>query len=168
MSYWLGVDLGSMMTVRLHLAVIAISVGASFAALAVSVPAPELERFSDPESVTLAIRAEFPAAGGAVRVAVYDDPAAFLEEAALKEQAIVDKSGVAVVKLRELNAGPHAFVAYYDANGDGLLNRGGVLGKPKEPYAFSNGVKPKLRKPRFDEAAVDVAPGAVVVMTLED
>jgi uncharacterized protein (DUF2141 family) len=132
------------------------------------VPDFELQKFADPESVTLAVRAEFPATGGAVRVSVYDTPEAFLEQAALKEEALVDESGLAVLKLRELDPGPYAFVAYYDANGDGQLNRGGVLGKPKEPYAFSNNVKPKLRKPRFDEAAVEVAPGALVVLTLED
>lgn len=137
--------------------------------MAVTVPPlGDLQKFADPESVTLAIRAEFPAVGGAVRVSVYDTAEGFLEVATLKDQATVDETGVAVLKLRELNPGPYAFVAYYDANGDGQLNRGSVLGKPKEPYAFSNGVKPKLRKPRFDEAAVDVAPGAVVLMTLED
>jgi len=154
---------------QLRWATFGATIGVSFAALAASAPpASELQKFSDPESVTLAIRTAFPATGGAVRVSVYDNPEAFLEQAALKEQATIDESGVAVLKLRELSAGPHAFVAYYDANGDGQLNRGGVLGKPKEPYAFSNGVKPKLRKPRFDEAAVDVAPGAVVVLTLEN
>jgi len=48
------------------------------------------------------------------------------------------------------------------------LNRGKVIGRPKEPLAFSNGVKPKLRKPRFEEAKVDVVPGSVVVLTLDD
>ena len=157
------------MAVRVQSAAFAATLLASFGAFAVSVPPPgEFEKFSDPDSVTLAIRAELSASGGAVRVSVYDDPEAFLEEAALKDQATVDETGVAVLKLKELDPGPYAFVAYYDANGDGQLNRGGVLGKPKEPYAFSNGVKPKLRKPRFDEAAVDVAPGAVVVLTLEE
>ena len=49
-----------------------------------------------------------------------------------------------------------------------MLNRGKVLGRPKEPVAFSNGVVPKLRKPRYDETKVAVAPGSVVVITLKD
>lgn len=130
-------------------------------------PSSDLQRFSDPASVVLAIRTEFPAAGGAVRLSVYDGEAHFLEEALLKQQAVVDETGVALMSFKDLAPGAYAFVAYFDANGDGELNRGGVLGKPKEPFAFSNGVRPKLRKPRFDEAAVDVAPGAVVVLTLE-
>jgi uncharacterized protein (DUF2141 family) len=143
----------------------ALSAGTGFAAN-ISLP-EEFNRLVDPESVVLAVRAEFPATGGAVRVSVYDSAAAFLEQAALKEQATVDENGVALVKLRDLRPGPHAFVAYFDANGDGKLNRG-ALGKPVEPYAFSNGVKPKLRKPKFEEAAVEVAPGAVVLLTLKD
>lgn len=128
----------------------------------------DVARFADPERIVLAVLAPFAARGGEVRVAVYPDPQSFLQRAALKESAPLDETGVAVVKLADLDPGPYAFVAYLDANGDGVLNRGGVLGKPKEPFAFSNGVRPKLRKPRFDETAVAVEPGAVVVLTLED
>lgn len=131
-------------------------------------PEMDIARLADPDSIVLAVLATFPTRGGDVRVSVYPDADSFLERASLKETAPVDADGLAVVKLHDLSPGPYAFVAYYDANGDGMLNRGGVLGKPKEPYAFSNGVRPKLRKPRFDETAVDVQPGEVVVLTLED
>jgi uncharacterized protein (DUF2141 family) len=100
-----------------------------------------------------------------VRFAAFRE-AAFLEEASAKGDAKIGEDGVAVVALKGLPAGEYAFVAYYDRNGDGKLNRGGVLGKPKEPYALSNGVRPKLRRPRFEEAKVAVAPGAVVVLTI--
>ena len=120
-------------------------------AMADSVPPPsDLSRFSDPNSVVLAVRTAFPAAGGEVRLAVYADEAQFLQTALVKNEAVVDESGLAVMKFDDLAPGTYAFAAYYDANGDGKLNRGGVLGKPKEPFAFSNGVKPKLRKPKFE------------------
>lgn len=136
-------------------------------ALADNAPTVEdFSRYSDPMSVVLAVRTEFNAVGGAVRLSVYDEKA-FLEQAAVKHQAVVNAEGLAVVPIRGLAPGAYAFVAYYDENGDGKLNRG-ALGQPKEPIAFSNGVKPKLRKPRFDETKVDVAPGVVVVMTLDD
>lgn len=127
----------------------------------------DFSRYADPDSVVLAVRADFTAIGGSVRLAVYDDDEAFLERAAVKHEATVDANGVAAMTLHGLEPGAYAFVAYYDENGDGKLNRT-AIGAPKEPYAFSNGVKPKLRKPRFDEAKVEVAPGAVVVMTLRD
>lgn len=139
------------------------------AALADSAPGPAaFARFSDPESIVLAVTADFEAAGGAVRLAVYADETAFLERAAAKHEARMGPDGVAVLPLKDLAPGEYAFVAYYDANGDGKLNRGGVLGRPKEPVAFSNGVKPKLRRPRFDEAKVAVDRGAVVVLAFDD
>ena len=97
-----------------------------------------------------------------------DSEEAFLDRAAAKFEAIVGEDGVAVLSLANLAPGAYVFVAYYDANGDGRLNRGGMLGRPKEPFAFSNGVRPKLRRPRFDEAKVEVDRGAVVVIELED
>lgn len=139
-------------------------------ALADSAPAPEpFARYADPTNAVLAVRADFAAApGGSVRISVYDSDKSFLERAIVKYRVTIDENGVAVTPLRGLRPGMYAFVAYYDENGDGRLNRGGVLGKPKEPIAFSNGVRPKLRKPHFDEAKVDVEPGAVVVLTLAD
>jgi len=141
---------------------------AGSAAFADSAPLAEpFARYADPASVVLAVKAGFPATGGAVRLSVYDDDRSFLQTAILKFNATVDDDGVAVMPLRGLSPGAYAFVAYYDANGDGRLNRGGVLGKPKEPVAFSNGVKPKLRRPHFDETKVEVQPGSVVVLTLD-
>ena len=34
----------------------------------------------------------------------------------------------------------------------------GLFGIPKEPYAFGNNWRPKLRGPNFDEIKVDVPP----------
>jgi len=126
-------------------------------------------KYSDPAHIVAAVKTEFNAAPGqAVRLAVYDSEEAFLEQARAKHEAPLDKDGVAVLALGDLAPGEYAFAAYLDENGDGKLNRGKVLGRPKEPVAFSNGVKPKLRKPRYDETKVSVAPGSVVVITLED
>jgi len=137
-------------------------------AVADSAPLPSaFSRFSAADAVVLAIRSEFAPPGGHVRLAVYDDPAKFLDEAAAKHEAVINEQGLALITLKDLRPGDYAFVAYYDRNGDGKLNRN-PLGKPKEPYIFSNDVRPKLRKPTFEETKVAVAPGEVVVMTLKD
>ena len=125
-------------------------------------------QYSDPKSVVAAVQTAFKAeAGQAVRLAVYDSEDNFLEMAAVKHQGVLDGSGLAVVRFLGLAPGDYAFAAYLDENGDGRLNRG-ALGIPKEPIAFSNGVIPRLRRPAFSETKVDVAPGSVVVITLED
>ena len=136
------------------------------AALADSAPGPDpFSRFSVSDGVVLAVRSDFAPAGGQVRITGYDRADAFLETAALKEEAVVNAEGVALFTLRDLAPGDYAFVAYYDRNGDGRLNRN-AIGKPNEPFVFSNDIRPKLRKPTFDETKVAVAPGEVVVMTL--
>ncbi|WDI32631.1 DUF2141 domain-containing protein [Hyphococcus flavus] len=126
-------------------------------------------KYADPNSVVAAVKTEFKAKPGQpVRITVYDSEDSFLELARLKHQGELNEEGVAVVSLLGLEPGEYSFAAYLDENGDGVLNRGGFLGRPKEPVAFSNGFRPKLRKPRFDETKVAVAPGSVVVITLED
>lgn len=144
---------------------LALGVGGAFADMA-PLPNP-FAKFSAVDAVVLAVRSEFAPVGGHVRLAVYNDPASFLEAAAAKHEGLVNGEGLALIALRDLKPGDYAFVAYLDENEDGKLNRN-ALGKPKEPYVFSNDVRPKLRKPTFDEAKVAVAPGEVVVMTLED
>lgn len=126
-------------------------------------------KYADPASPVAAVTTQFRALPGqAVRLSIYDSEDAFLEQARAKYEAPIGDEGVAVLSLEGLEPGEYAFAAYLDKNGDGKLNRGKILGRPKEPVAFSNGVTPKLRKPRYDETKVSVAPGSVVVITLED
>ncbi len=124
---------------------------------------------ADPMIPVAAVHATFAVEPGqAVRLAVYDSEEAFLEQAREKHEALVDARGLALLPLEALEPGEYAFAAYLDENGDGKLNRGKIIGRPKEPVAFSNGATAKLRKPRFDEAKVHVEPGSVVVITLDD
>lgn len=125
-----------------------------------------LSRFAAPDAVVLAVEAPFAEPGSSVRLAVYDAPDTFLESALIKEQGVIGEDGVAVLTLRGLEPGDYAFVAYLDENGDMKLNKN-AIGKPTEPYIFSNNVKPKLKKPSFAKTSVDVAPGSVVVLTLK-
>lgn len=127
------------------------------------------DKYADPAAAVAAVQTTFYAEPGkAVRVAVYDSEEDFLEEARTKLEAYLDDTGLALLRLDDLEPGQYAFAAYLDENGDGKLNRGKILGRPKEPVAFSNGAKAKLRKPRYDEAMVEIRPGSVVVITLDD
>lgn len=131
-------------------------------------PAPSLKQIN-PNAAVAAVQTTFDApAGLAVRLMVYDSEDAFLEETLAKFEAPLDATGLALLPLDQLEPGQYAFAAYLDVNSDGKLNRGKILGRPQEPVAFSNGVKAKLRRPRFHETKVEVAPGSVVVITLDD
>lgn len=148
---------------------IAVLTGGAGLARADNAPAGNpFAQYSDPDSVVAAVQTTFEAkAGKAVRLSVYDSDDRFLEVAAIKHQGALNESGLALVKFYGLKPGAYAFAAYLDENDDGRLNRG-ALGIPTEPVAFSNGVVPKLRRPEFEETKVDVAPGSVVVITLQD
>lgn len=144
---------------------LALAAGAAFAD---SAPLPDpFSKFSTADGVVLAVTSEFAPAGGRIRVAIYENEANFLETAQSKREAIIGDDGLALLTISDLTPGDYAFVAYFDKNGDGKLNRS-LIGKPKEPYIFSNNVRPKLRKPTFAETKVAVAPGEVVVLTLKD
>lgn len=135
-------------------------------AVADSLPGPDpYARLSAADAVVLAVKADA-RPGEAVRLTVYGDSSTFLEQPVSRHHATVGSDGLAVVKVRGLKAGDYSFVAYLDENGDGKLNRN-ALGKPKEPFIFSNDIKPKLKKPSFDETKVSVGPGEVVVLTLK-
>lgn len=146
---------------------IAVAGGGSSAFGAGAAANPEFADFAKPGAVVLAVRADFAPPGGTVRLTVYDNAERFLDAPMIKHKGVVNPDGVAVIPILNLAAGSYSFAAYYDANGDGKLNRG-RLGRPQEPFVFSNNVRPKLRRPRFDETAVTVTPGDVVVLTLTD
>lgn len=54
---------------------------------------------------------------------------------------------------------------YHDKNADGELNRN-FLGIPKEPFAFSNNVKPKFSKPVFEECKFSLEQNLVLHVSL--
>lgn len=113
----------------------------------------------------LTVKTETISVGGRLRIAIYANENDFLKNAVSKYETSVDELGVARISLDDLTTGAYAVVVYHDVNMDGRLNRT-PLGLPKEPYAFSNGVRPKLRRPKFGEAAVVVAPGANIQISL--
>ena len=101
---------------------------------------------------------------GAVRLMVYSTEETFLLEPIAKLQAPIDEDGVAVFQIPGLEAGRYSFAAYHDENGDGVLNRN-AIGLPREAFAFSNGVRPKLRRPSFKRTAVNVTGHASVTFS---
>lgn len=129
--------------------------------------AAQTARYASQTAAVLAVEAPFAPAGGAVRVTVYDSAETFLVKPAAKLEGVVNEEGVAVVDLAALHAGVYAFAAYFDADGDGRLKRG-RLGRPKEPFVFSNNIRPRLSRPSFAETSVRAAPGDVIVMTLKN
>ena len=63
---------------------------------------------------------------------------------------IAVEDNIETIVIDDLPIGEYAFILYHDKNSDGKMNRK-FIGIPKEPYAFSNNIRPKLSKPAFEE-----------------
>lgn len=85
---------------------------------------------------------------GAVMVQLCDRQH-FLGKCAIGGQTQARKGNV-VVTFRNVPPGDYAAMAFYDANGDGQLNR--WLGVPKEDFGFSGLKGLPLRPPRFKDS----------------
>src|SRR5438270_8043435 len=98
-------------------------------------------------------------AQGSVFVGLYATPSKFLNGTQNDAMRRVPAStGPITVVFDNLPAGTYAVGAYHDENGNDHLDTN-VLGLPTEGYALSNGVRPVMSKPTFQQAAFTVSNG---------
>jgi uncharacterized protein (DUF2141 family) len=88
---------------------------------------------------------------GDIKIAIFNKNEKFLKEGfTFKKCKIAVKNSTETIIIDDLPKGEYAFLLYHDENGDGKMNRN-FLGIPKEPFGFSNNVKPKFSMPTFEE-----------------
>ena len=103
---------------------------------------------------------------GQVLVAIYNE--AHWMKQNLAGQALKPTASNTVVATFELPPGRYAAAVLHDMNDNGRMDYR-LLRLPKEPYGFSNGAKPKLRPPTFEDAAFDLADeGLAISIVLND
>ncbi|HZK08450.1 MAG TPA: DUF2141 domain-containing protein [Bacteroidales bacterium] len=89
---------------------------------------------------------------GNIRIGVFNTSEKFLKQGfTFKNYVIAANDTIVTIIIDDLPEGEYAFLLYHDKNSDGKLNQN-LLGIPKEPFAFSNNVKPKFAKPTFEES----------------
>lgn len=76
------------------------------------------------------------------------DPAALRASAAARQ---------AQLHLEHVRPGRYAIAVFHDENSNRNLDK--LAGIPKEGFAFSRNPSIKFRAPRFEEVAIDLAPG---------
>jgi len=82
---------------------------------------------------------------------VYDNADTYLDpKAQLKTYRFVPKGETLKIKLTDLPFGTYAIAFYQDMNDNGEIDKN-FLGIPKEPYAFSNDIRPKTSAPSFED-----------------
>lgn len=88
---------------------------------------------------------------GYIRIGVFNSEDKFLKKnSTFKNYIIAVESNTETIVIDDLPKGEYAFILYHDINSDGKMNRK-FIGIPKEPFGFSNNVRPKLAKPTFEE-----------------
>jgi uncharacterized protein (DUF2141 family) len=74
--------------------------------------------------------------------------------------------GRASASFDDVAAGSFAITVFHDEDGDTELKES-LFGIPKEGIGFSRDVKPRFRAPRFDEAKLELAPGASLQVNIK-
>ncbi len=88
---------------------------------------------------------------GEIKVGVFDKEQSFLKDgSAIKSYTIKVTKNSETLIITDLPKGEYAISMYHDQNSDNKLNTN-FIGIPKEPYGFSNNIKPKMSAPKYHE-----------------
>ena len=92
---------------------------------------------------------------GEIKVGVFNKETNFLKDgSAIKNYSIKVGKDSETLVITDLPKGEYAISMYHDTNSDNKLNTS-FIGIPKEPYGFSNNVKPKMSAPKYHECKFD-------------
>lgn len=88
---------------------------------------------------------------GEIKVGIFNTDRNFLKEgAAIRNYSVKVDKNTAVLTITDLPKGEYAVSMYHDENSDNECNRN-FIGIPKEPYGFSNNIKPKMSAPKYND-----------------
>ncbi|HKM94692.1 MAG TPA: DUF2141 domain-containing protein [Prolixibacteraceae bacterium] len=90
---------------------------------------------------------------GNIRIGIFNTSEKFLKQGfTFKNYLVAASDTIVSIVIDDLPEGEYAFLLYHDKNSDGKMNQN-FIGIPKEPFGFSNNVKPKFSKPTFEECS---------------
>ncbi|GAB4356571.1 MAG: hypothetical protein OHK0021_00890 [Bryobacter sp.] len=104
---------------------------------------------------------------GKVGFVMYSSPEGWPNDyaKAYRDNAKPAQAGTVEMKFTGIAPGKYAVVALHDENENKKLDKKGS-GRPKEGWGMSRDPKARLKTPKFDSAAVDVACGDRIEFTL--
>lgn len=103
---------------------------------------------------------------GEIKVGVFNSGTNFLKEGhAIKNYSINVEKSTAILTITDLPKGEYAITMYHDQNSDNECNRN-FIGIPKEPYAFSNNIKPKMSAPKYSDCKFELAENKTISIQL--
>ena len=103
---------------------------------------------------------------GEIKVGIFNTDTHFLKDCyAIKNYSIKVEKNTAVVTINDLPKGEYAITMYHDQNSDNECNRN-FIGIPKEPYGFSNNIKPRMSAPKYKDCKFDLSENKIVNIKL--
>lgn len=103
---------------------------------------------------------------GAVEISLFNSAESFMREPFLQMSGVAVDGGAYEANFAAVPTGEYAAVAVHDENNNGQLDNG-LLGFGGESFGFSNGVRPLLGWPAFEDAAVTVNEDVAIEIELE-
>jgi uncharacterized protein (DUF2141 family) len=87
---------------------------------------------------------------GTIKIGIYDKADLFPKDngAAFSQVCEVNSKTLSCT-IKNLPHGVYAIALYHDVNEDNVCNMN-IVGMPKEPYGFSNNIKPVFSAPSFE------------------
>jgi uncharacterized protein (DUF2141 family) len=92
---------------------------------------------------------------GIIRIAFYKKENKFADEKnfAFTKEVKPTKTGDITFTFTDIPTGEYALAMYQDLNNNKKLDTN-LVGYPKEPFAFSQNIKPKFSAPTFEECKI--------------
>lgn len=97
---------------------------------------------------------------GSISVAFYDSEKSYMENGFIGTLLPVESTSLSWTLM--LPKGSYAVAAYHDKNNNAELDTG-WFGVPKEPYGFSNNVRPAFRAANWKESHFEAGDKALVL-----
>ena len=105
---------------------------------------------------------------GDIKIGIFKSDSSFLkEDLALKNYSIKVIKNTAFITITDLPKGEYAISMFHDENSDNKMNTN-FIGIPKEPYGFSNNVKPKMSAPKYKECKFNFSDDKTLEIKLID
>lgn len=99
---------------------------------------------------------EHPGSNGVIKVSVWKGESAFLKGKPYREASANMADGKATAVFDDMEPGDYAVSAYYDKNKNGKMDQN-FVGKPTEPYGFSNDARGKFGPAKYQDSRLDLA-----------
>lgn len=105
---------------------------------------------------------------GSFWLAFYKEPGKFPKKGGEMFSKLVPVKDQPVLntEICGLQQGWYAVAAFQDLDDNGDMNTS-MIGLPKEPYGFSNGVHPVFKAPSFHQCRFYIAPGTAPTVTID-